>query len=218
MTNLTKIRGLQRGANPIYDANIASGTTSGGAGPASVRGFRVPLALGRSFKNSTGSVVATLTSGSLNWSAVYPGTYGNNIQVGAVVAAPAVSSIQVHYFTASGTANPRIIAYVPANTTAQQLVNVLRGDPVASQLVDTSVGTGYTQASVVTDFGLTALSGGSNGSGTDKEPGPQSGGLLGEPIFVHVTNKTTWVVDTDDQVVARALFRNKWRWVPLGPA
>lgn len=224
MSNLVKIRGLSRGAPNIYDSTTASGVygTPGGAGPASVRGFRIKSAIGRQYNFETASVAATLASGTgggVTWTASYDGTYGNNIQV-AIAAGSAGVSDPVVVTWQSATAYP-LITVNKANTVSgafsvQQAVNAVNSDPEAAQFVVASCST--TEASVtVGTLSATNLSGGSNGTGTaDAEPGPNTGGVAGEPIYVNVTNQTTVVVDTDDQVTARQLQRNRWRWISLG--
>lgn len=230
MTTLVKIRGLQRGAPTIFDTTSQSGVLSTGeAGPASVRGFRVKSAIGRHYKQNTTAVTATATSGTLTWSAAYPGAYGNDIQV-AIVVAGTSTPLTVAVTNQSATAKPIITLNSAtdgggaATTRAIDAANLLNSDAAAAQLVTVAVGgslgaTPYVNSSTVTAFSAKNLASGSNGTGTlDAEPGPQTGGVTGEPIFLNVTNKTTWVVDTDDQVTARTLMRNRWRFIEIGAA
>lgn len=225
MANLIRIRGTQRGAATVYDTTTASGVlgSPGEASVASVRGFRIKSAMGRHFKQNSTSTKATISSGTLTWTANYPGAYGNGIQVDLTTGA--YSSVQVVTTTVSGTANPQISVYVPTGLNALSVANAINADYEAGQIISVTPGGGdsngaaATNSSVVYSFTPKWLSGGSNGTGTqDAEPGPQTQGVAGEPIYVNVTSKTTWVVDADDGVVQRTLQRNYWRFIPLGPA
>lgn len=229
MTNLVKIRGLSRGPAEPYNTTTASGILSGSAGPSSVRGFRVKSAVGRHYLKNSDAVKASLTSGTITFTANYPGTYANGFKA-AIVVSGASTPLSVVVTNTSSTAYPVITvnsatsAGSSAITTAKQAIDAVNSDPLASQFVTASVGGGAngggaaTNSSTIYAFSSALFTGGSNGTGSDAEPGPQTLGVAGEPIFINLNNKTTIVVDTDDQSVARTLMRNRWRWVEIGAA
>lgn len=229
MTNLVKIRGLSRGPSYTYNATTASGILSGGSGPASLRGFRVKSAVGRHYLKNTDSVKAAITSGTVTFTSAYPGTYANNFKA-AIVVSGNNTPLSVVVTNTSATAYPVITVNAATNgsgtaiSTAKDVVNAVNSDPVASQFVTAAVGGGAqaggaaTASSTAYAFSAALFTGGSNGTGSDAEPGPQTLGVAGEPIFINLNNKVTVVVDTDDQNVARTLMRNRWRWVEIGAA
>jgi hypothetical protein len=222
MANLVKITGLQRGATRHYTSTTASGVYSDGSnGPASVRGFRVKYALGRQYNQNSTAVAATVSSGTVSWTAKYKGAYGNSIKVAIVVSGNNTPLTVATTFTAS-TAEPVITVYSATNgggtatSRTIDVVNLINSDAQASQLITAGIASGFTSTSTVYAFSAASLAAGSNGTGTQDAEPPY--GVAGEPLWVNVTDRTIWVVDTQDRVVQRTLQRNNWRYVSLGSA
>lgn len=203
MSKLVLITGLQHGRK------------TGDAGPASVRGFRVKSALGRQYSNTSDAVAATLTSGSLTYTANYKGTYANNITINENVTGSG-TAVTVSTAWAATTGYPTITISANTSATNAGVAAAVNADPIARQLVTATTISGSETFSAITNTGsgdARALSGGSNGTATDKEP-PY--GILGEPLWFRVTDGVTVVVDADDRVVQRSLQRNNWRYISLG--
>lgn len=217
MATLLKIRGLSRGK---LTGNPSVATASDGS-VASVRGFRIKHAVGRQFSYETGAVKASRTVGASNsavtYTANYAGAWGNNVQVAHVLTTASGAAANVAFTYQSGTANPLITVNVATNvsgsniSTATAVAALVNADPNASQYVTAAAGGNGT--GTVSTISASNLTSGSNGTTTDAEP-PYN--VAGEPIWVRVNNASLVVVDVDDQVTARTLMRNRWRYVSLG--
>jgi hypothetical protein len=193
MATYLKIKGLARDAAST-DASIMRG-----------RGLRLRLPF-KQAEGGTGVVKAsyTPTANVVTYTASAGGAWGNSVSVIHATGGAATPVVSVTYPTA-GSPNPTITVTGTAATTPASVVAAVNAHPVAGNLVVASVaGTG---AGTFAAVGTTALSSGSDGSGSTLYP-----------IFVRATGAAgaTAVVDVDDPFVQRTLRRNANLWVSLG--
>jgi hypothetical protein len=187
MATLVKIRGLDRGPQVV-------------GGDMAPRGLRVNSGLGQQFPSGVKASL-TPTANTQTYTALYGGTYGNNIRV-----ATAVGTLGVTVAYTAATGQPTITVTAPATATLaanQAVVAAVNAHPEASLYVVASVnGTGAAAHAAVGAANLTG--------GTDVG--------TGQPIVRLLNNRATIVVDVDDPATAKALRRNAGRWVSLGAA
>lgn len=208
MATLLKIRGLDR-ATSTSDVSATTGSSSMAMSKGG-RGFRVRWGIGQQ-QRGTGAVNASLTIGTSNaavtYTANWPGTVGNTIQVAHVVTGTNSRSIVV---TTAANTGRTIITVTAATTagaangteTATNIAAAVNNDPVASQYVTAAAG--GTGASVVVAAGAANLTAGANGAGS------------AEPIYLSANSAAPVVVDVDDQQTVRQLRRAAGRYVSLG--
>jgi hypothetical protein len=204
MATILKLRGLDRGKSVVSD-----GSATGG----SLRGFKVPSALGPSVTGGT-SVRATLdigtTTAGVKYTSKIGGVKGNSIQVAHLDNAGNNNPLLVTVAYAATTGAPTINVQLATdgagtpNSTANQVVAAVNASAEASQFVTASALT--TGAGTAVVGAAAALANGANGTGTS------------EPFYQNVNSKSTVLVDVDDQKTVRTLKRNANRFVSLGAA
>lgn len=184
---------------------------SADSGIMSKRGVRLKAAQGPVFPGGT---VATKTIGASNAqvkvAALYAGVWANTfVKFGIVVSGASTAFSIVNTYDSAGvltiTLNSATNGGSTATTTALAAVAALNADPLASQFVVATTGTG-TGATVVTAGAAAALTSGSNTGGTS------------ESLWVRAHSQALVIVDITDGTVQKLIKREQDRLVPVGVA
>lgn len=198
--------------------------TTADLGIMSKRGVRLKAAQGPVYPQGT---AAYLTVGTVNAqvkvTAKYGGVWANTyVQFAIVISGASTPFSIVNTYASSGvltiTVNGQTNSGSTSVTTALQAVAAINADPLASQFVTASVGTG-TGASVIVAGAATALANGVNNPTSLLESTNWNGQpTFSEPLYVRATNQSLVICDITDGPTARIIRRERDRLVPIGPA